>query len=423
MSYNPQNPNGQATMANSSPVVIASNQSAISVDTELLAAAALADNTANPTVTSIGTFPHWYDGSTWDRALGNSTDGLLVNLGSNNDVTVTGITATEYTEDAALPANPTGGILIGRKKGSLADEGVSDGDALAVNVSETGSLWVKLDSGAGVTIISGTVDIPPSSSTFPKVEDAASFTGDTGVPAMAIRKATPANTSNNDGDYEMLQMSAGRLWTSSTIDAALPAGTNAIGKLASNTGVTIGAVEIASSQTLGTVTTLTTLTGGGIAHDGADSGNPIKVGAKAITSLATTTLVSSADRTDVQSDLDGTIITRPQFPLGDLKSEVVTNTNGTSTAFSNFSAVANTRNFITAIVVYNSSATAGTVDFRDGTAGSVLWTMPIPAGGGSVLPAGAFPYFRTTANTALAFDVSGALSTVTISVSGFQSKL
>lgn len=31
MSYNPQNPNGQATSANSSPVVIASDQSAVSV--------------------------------------------------------------------------------------------------------------------------------------------------------------------------------------------------------------------------------------------------------------------------------------------------------------------------------------------------------------------------------------------------------
>lgn len=53
-------------------------------------AAALADNTANPTISKIGSYPHWFDGSTWDRALGNSTDGLLVNLGTNNDVTVTG---------------------------------------------------------------------------------------------------------------------------------------------------------------------------------------------------------------------------------------------------------------------------------------------------------------------------------------------
>src|SRR5205823_2753381 len=54
-----------------------------------------------------------------------------------------------------------------------------------------------------------------------------------------------------------LQVSAGRLWASATIDAALPAGTNAIGKLAANSGVTIGAVELASSQTLAALTSIT----------------------------------------------------------------------------------------------------------------------------------------------------------------------
>lgn len=47
-----------------------------------------------------------------------------------------------------------------------------------------------------------------------KAEDAASANADVGVPAMAIRKATPANTSDADGDYEMLQMANGRLWAS-----------------------------------------------------------------------------------------------------------------------------------------------------------------------------------------------------------------
>lgn len=49
---------------------------------------------------------------------------------------------------------------------------------------------------------------------FMKKEDVASADGDAGIPAMAVRKATPANTSGTDGDYEMLQMSAGRLWVS-----------------------------------------------------------------------------------------------------------------------------------------------------------------------------------------------------------------
>lgn len=36
---------------------------------------------------------YYYDGSTWDRIRGDSTNGALVNLGSNNDVTVTAISA------------------------------------------------------------------------------------------------------------------------------------------------------------------------------------------------------------------------------------------------------------------------------------------------------------------------------------------
>lgn len=67
-------------------------------------------------------FPWWFDGTTWDRARGSSADGLLVNLGANNDVTVTGtVTAdTELPAAAALAdntANPTvpavGSFLMG----------------------------------------------------------------------------------------------------------------------------------------------------------------------------------------------------------------------------------------------------------------------------------------------------------------------
>lgn len=48
------------------------------VDTELPAAAALADNTANPTVPGVGSFGHVWDGATWDRAPGNSSSGTFV---------------------------------------------------------------------------------------------------------------------------------------------------------------------------------------------------------------------------------------------------------------------------------------------------------------------------------------------------------
>lgn len=87
--------------------------------------------------------------------------------------------------------------------------------------------------------------IAASATNIAKAEDVASADADVGVPAMAIRKATPANTSGSDGDYEMLQMSAGRLWASATIDTALPAGSNVIGHVINDAGsALIGKVGI-----------------------------------------------------------------------------------------------------------------------------------------------------------------------------------
>lgn len=111
---------------------------------------------------------------------GSATDGLLVNLGANNDVTVTG----------TVTANPASGTI---------------------------------------TTVS-TVSALGNSTTGPqKAEDVASANADVGIPAMAVQKATPANTAGTDGDYEFLQISAGRLWASTKIDTALPAGTNLVG--------------------------------------------------------------------------------------------------------------------------------------------------------------------------------------------------
>jgi hypothetical protein len=166
----------------------------------------------------------------------------------------------------------------------------------------------------------------------------------------------------------------------------------------------------------------TTTVTGTVAHDSADSGNPQKIGAKAVAAVSTATMVANADRTDAVADIDGALLVRNSRPLGDVVSERVSNTDGTSTASTNFGATASTRNVITGYSVYNASATAGYLDFRDGTAGAVLWTVPLPATGGAnfAIPDG---IFRTTANTALAYDVSAALTTVYISVTGFKSKV
>ena len=161
---------------------------------------------------------------------------------------------------------------------------------------------------------------------------------------------------------------------------------------------------------------------GVIAHDGVDSGNPIKVGGRAAALAASVTLVAAADRADVVTDLDGAQIVRTDCQLGDLITGVLTNTDGAATAFTgNFAATASLRHYITCVSIANTSATAVTVDLRDGTGGAVLFTFMVPAGGGIVVPFSP-PLRQPTVNTALAIDGSAAATTITVSVNGFKSK-
>ncbi len=172
----------------------------------------------------------------------------------------------------------------------------------------------------------------------------------------------------------------------------------------------------------GTATNLKCEPDGTVAHDAADANNPIKIGAKAITALSGATMVAAADRTDLYADEDGVLITKPLTSNNDMLVERVSNTDGASTALTIFGATANSYNCITTIVVHNAHATTnGYVDIRDGTAGTVMMTIPLPANGGAVVNL-TVPLRQTTANTALAFDVSAAITTVYLSFVGYKSK-
>lgn len=185
--------------------------------------------------------------------------------------------------------------------------------------------------------------------------------------------------------------------------AALPAGTNAIGKLAANSGVDIGDVDVG---------------GGLVAHDSADSGNPVKIGAKAKGTLSGVTLVAADDRADATADLDGALIVRGDRALGDLVSGNASNTDGTSTSVLAAGA-AGVKHYITDVTITNTSASNIYVELKDNT--TVKWTFPVPANGG-VTHHFASPLAGTAA-TAWNFDPSAATTTVYCSVAGFKSKI
>lgn len=158
------------------------------------------------------------------------------------------------------------------------------------------------------------------------------------------------------------------------------------------------------------------------AHDAPDAGAPLKIGAKATNSVEALTQVANNDRSHLYCDLNGLLLSRPHTTLEEILSNRVADTAGTSTAFGNFGAGgAGVHNYVTLVTIYNAHATTGGfVDFRDGTAGSVIWTFPAPALGGCIVP---FPVpLKGAANTALAYDVSAAITTVYISVLGFQAQ-
>jgi predicted SPOUT superfamily RNA methylase MTH1 len=235
----------------------------VTVDTELPAAAALADNDANPTTSRVGANLLIWDGATWDRAPGNSADGQLVNLGANNDVTVTGTVSISgtVTVDTELPAasaladndpNPT----TSRVGANLLIWDGTNWDRAPGN--STVGLVVDLGNNNDVTV-SGTVDVGSvlasivpgtSSNHLGKAEDAGHVHGDTGVMALAV--SNEANVARAaDGDY-------------------IPIATD-----------TEGNVRLVGNRD----------------HDAVDAGEVVKVGGVAVSGSATPTSVAAADRT------------------------------------------------------------------------------------------------------------------------------
>lgn len=172
-----------------------------------------------------------------------STDGdyspLQVDANGALKVNITagaGSGGTAATDDAAFTVASGSGTPM---MGVVTADSVDSGDVGVVGMLANRQLKITLYNSSGVEQSVG------GGTQF--AEDAASTSGDTGTVALAVRQDTIANSTSTDGDYGTLKInSVGRMYTSATIDAALPAGANAIGKLAANSGVDIGDIDITS---------------------------------------------------------------------------------------------------------------------------------------------------------------------------------
>lgn len=263
------------------------------------------------TVQAPGSFLFGISGSegSWTAAPinGDASNGLLVNLGSNNDVTVTGTVDLGATDNAVLDS-----IVTNTAYGSVTGGGV-EASALRVTLANNSTGVLSVDDNGGSLTVDGTVTANLSATdnavldTIDAVLDtinaklvSGTVIGDVNLGATdnAVLDNIDTNTdygqvtgggtetgalrvtiANNSTGVVSIDDNGGSITVDGTVDlgatdnavldqivtnttglagtvsgselqvdvvAALPAGTNAIGKLAANSGVDIGDVDVTS---------------------------------------------------------------------------------------------------------------------------------------------------------------------------------
>jgi len=154
---------------------------------------------------------HISDGGNSITVDNGGTFAVQADLGTDNDIRI----ESGQVKSGAIASGAVASGAIA--SGAVASGAIASG-AVASGAFASGSI----SSGA---IVAGAVAAGASS--FVALEDDASANADAGVKVLARRTASPADTSGTDGDYEMLQMDNGKLWTSAAV-TSLPASTNTI---------------------------------------------------------------------------------------------------------------------------------------------------------------------------------------------------
>lgn len=140
---------------------------------------------------------------------------------------------------------------------------------------------------------------------------------------------------------------------------------------------------------------------GDVAAASADSGNPVKVGARARSSEITA--LANNNRSDLLTDLAGKLLVLPYAnPENFVSGAITTAMTGTTSTSLVAAAGAGLRNYITTLIVSNAHATVGTdIIIQDGSGGTTLMTIPAAAVYGGAVINLPVPLRQPTANTAI----------------------
>lgn len=367
---------------------------------------------------------------------------VTANLSATDNAVLDDIAArtsdpTVGTDGAAGPASAVS--IAGTASGGTLQELLADTDGhLQVDIVNT----VALATSDGTDI--GNVDVASvvpgtGASNLGKAEDAAHTTGDVGVMGLAVRRDADTALAGTDGDYAPFQVDANGYLkveifdgggshtvddggTSLTIDnadittiagavsgsemqvdvvAALPAGTNAIGKLAANSGVDIGDVDV-TSVIPGTGGTSLGKAIGAVAGSTDTGVASIAVRNDDLADLAG----ADGDWAPLQVTQNGALLMCPAAN-DDYKYAVVDEaTSGNNTLVA---AVASRK--IRVLACFMVAAGDVVARFEDGAGGTALTgQMDLTTNSGFVLPFNPAGWFETSANTLLNLELDGAVS-------------
>jgi|GEM_PF-1319682 len=246
---------GQTNMAGSAPVVIASDQSALSVDAtgagdvpvtldgEAVALAAGDNNIGNVDIASAipaGT-----------NAIGKLAANSGVDIGDVDVTSVvpgTGATNLGKAHDAAFAANDVGVPLLAVRDDDMSGLGAADGDYTPITVCENGAVHVA---GPAVGQASASYTCPLfniGAVVLDSRPGADVIADNTEWGALQMTQYGELRTRDDDANTDLDTIAGAVDGNEMQVDvvASLPAGTNAIGKLAANDGVDIGDVDVTS---------------------------------------------------------------------------------------------------------------------------------------------------------------------------------
>jgi hypothetical protein len=233
MSYNPQNPNGQATSANSLPVVIASDQSTVAVSAASLplpaGAATSTDQTNGSQKTQV------VDGS--GNIIGSTSNALNVNIINSSVSESSNLTQIDGT--SIVTGGVPGTLAVG---GNQAAGGTitSNTDPILIGGSDYSSTaklqTLKIDSSGNAQVavtnsvsVSGTITTTPpanASTNIAQVGGSTVATASTGVQKVGVTDGTGNAITSTSSALDVNIKSGGSSSASSTDETAWAAGSS-----------------------------------------------------------------------------------------------------------------------------------------------------------------------------------------------------